>query len=101
MGACSVNNSRNLVVAACKHVDRAVALYDKANATSEPNQREALLAASLKELRYALSKASVAASQDHTWDALSATIAETSRIPEKDAIGPLTQQCSAIESGAQ
>ncbi|MGH7750687.1 MAG: hypothetical protein ACREQ5_38840 [Candidatus Dormibacteria bacterium] len=52
-------------------------------------------AAALEELRAALPIAALAATQDGQWQALDATLSESSRVTEANLVPALTRECAA------
>jgi hypothetical protein len=85
---------------ACVEVTRSIALYEKA-AGEPPAAAKRLRAEALVELRRALRPAALAGSAGGQYEALQATLSESSRVPEAKLIGALAAQCAAATSGSR
>jgi hypothetical protein len=96
---CADSAALGLVRQACHHVRLSLALYRQAQ-----NQPDATLAAdersrAASQLQTASPLAAEAAGQAPQWQALMATLAENSRLPESDLVSALRQQCAVVQTG--
>jgi hypothetical protein len=96
---CADSAALGLVHQACHRVDLSLALYQRSL-----NQPDAAVAARDKEkaealLQDAVPLATQAAGEAPQWQALMATVGETSRLPESDLVPALQAQCSASLMG--
>ncbi len=96
---CANGAALGLVQQACHHVQLSLQIYQSAQ--RQPN---AALAASERaraaaQLTAASPLAAEAAGQAPQWQALMATLAENSRLPESDLVGALRQQCAVAQTG--
>ena len=94
LAGCANSAALGLVHQACHRVDASVALYQRAL-----TQPDAAVAARDKEraealLQDAVPLATQAAGEAPQWQALMATVGETSRLPESDLVPALQAQCS-------
>ena len=96
--ACSGNGAAALGHSSCLDVARALNLYREAQRSADPAVQRRDETASLVDLREALRPAALAAGEDTDWQALEATLSETSRVPEADLIEALQSQCAATLS---
>ena len=97
--ACGTGGSSS-ATAACRHVDRSLALFDQAQHAGDPAVATSLTNQAYVELRVALPLAADAAAADGRWQALMTTLSETSSVPEKDLVTALSAQCSAANLSA-
>jgi hypothetical protein len=97
---CSSQSADALGQEACRHVDRALALYARAS-HERPDRARADRAAALGELRLALAPASLAGSGGGSWQALMATLSESSRVPARYLVTALRAQCPERASAAR
>jgi hypothetical protein len=102
VSGCASSDGLNLAKQACTHVDRSLTMYrlsqkDPGTPKSAGEQMEAV-----KQLTVALPLAATAAGEASQWQALMATLSQTSREPESDLAYALQQQCAvAQDNGAQ
>jgi hypothetical protein len=102
VSGCANSAGLSLAKQACSHVDRSLAIYrqsqrDPGTQKSADQQVEAM-----KQLTVALPLAATAAGEASQWQALMATLSESSRLPESDLTYALGQQCAVAEgNGAQ
>ncbi len=94
LAGCANTNASALVHQACGHVNDSLSLYERSltepqpSATTDQNQ-------ALAQLRDAMPIAATAAGEAPEWQALMATLAESSRgVPESYLVGALRQQCA-------
>jgi hypothetical protein len=96
---CANGDALGLVRQACHHVKLSLALYHESeretNATVAADDR----AQAQDELQAASPLAAQAAGQAPQWQALMATLAETSRLPEADVVPALQLQCAVAQNG--
>ncbi len=100
LASCANQRGTALAEQACIKVNKSIAIYDYAVHTSNPVTRDTLMARSLALLRTALPTSAIAAGEDPSWQALSATLSESSRVPESYIIHALSRECAVIDSGA-
>jgi hypothetical protein len=96
---CASSAALGLVQQACHHVQISLALYrasqrapSSAVANQELNEAES-------QLQTASPLASEAAGEAPQWQALMATLAENSRLPESDLVSALQDQCAVAQNG--
>lgn len=95
LGGCGSGPSAGaLVEQACTHVGRSIALYDQASHESGATARHTK-ADALVQLRKALRPAALAGSAGGQYQALQATLSESSRVPERQLVSALSAQCAA------
>ncbi len=99
LAGCADSAAAGLVRQACHHVKLSLSLYQ-----ASLRETDATLAArdrdrAESELQAAAPLASEAAGQAPQWQALMATLAETSRLPESDLVEALQAQCAATQTG--
>ena len=99
LGACGSAGGGGLAQEACAHVNRSIALYDKA-AREQGAAAAATRKAALVELRRALRPAALAGSAGGQFQALQATLSESSRVPESQLVSALSAQCAAAQAVA-
>ncbi len=78
---------------ACAHVSRSIALYQQAEQATAKAAAYRLRKEALAELVAAEAEAGRAALASSKWQALMATVSESSRVPESYLIHALTRQC--------
>ena len=88
------NQATSLASQACAHVERGLTAERKA-ASASHLQAVRLRAEALDQIRTALPLAAVAAGENTAWQALEATLSESSRVPLKDLVNALTAQCAS------
>ncbi len=100
LASCASQAGTALAQKACVEVNKSIAIYNSAMHTTNPTTRNTLLAHSLALLRTALPTSAVAAGENPSWQALSATLSESSRVPESYIVHALSRECTVIDSGA-
>ena len=95
LAGCSGSGSGSLAAQACTHIERGLAAAHKAG-TGTPAQAAKLRADALAQIRAAVPLAAVAAGEDTTWQALEATLSESSRVPLKYLLPALSAQCAGV-----
>jgi hypothetical protein len=99
LSSCGGGGANALGNVACTHVERSLTLYQQSTQASGATA-QALATKAGDELRSALRPASLAASQDGAdWQALAATISESSRVAESHLVHALTVECAASPAG--
>jgi hypothetical protein len=100
LAGCADSAARGLVVQACQHVTKSLTLYRESE--TEPNAARAARERTEAQiqLQTAAPIASVAAGQAPQWQALMATLSESSRLPESSLVPALKAQCAAVTSGS-
>ncbi len=93
--ACGTQDGLALARKACGHVERSIALYKRSEKLSNPKNAAQLQTAALIQLRYAEPIAADATTDSTQWQALMATLSESSRVPEAHLIHALTAQCNS------
>ncbi|NNN22768.1 MAG: hypothetical protein HKL80_12295 [Acidimicrobiales bacterium] len=99
LSACSTSDALSLARQACTYVQSSINQYNAATKNKDPKAASVQYASALLDLRKAEPLASIAAGEDTQWQALQATLSESSRVPEKNLIYSLTQQCQSAKSG--
>ena len=97
--ACANGDAHALVVQACRHVTLSLSLYRRAQSQTDAAMAERQRNDAEFQLQLAAPLAAVAAGQAPQWQALMATLSETSRLPESDLVPALTAQCAAAQNG--
>jgi len=95
IAGCSSQDSQALVNRACSHIERGLAAAHEAASVS-PAQAMQLQAEALDQIRAAVPLVAVAAGEDTTWQALEATLSESSRVPLRYLLPALAAQCAGI-----
>jgi hypothetical protein len=93
LAACGAVNDN--AVAACHQVNRAIATYEHA-LTLTGGAKKVAISHATAQLDTALGDAASATSQDGSYNALMTTIGEAARVPLKNLVPSLRQQCGAI-----
>ncbi|HVC24287.1 MAG TPA: hypothetical protein VND23_00890 [Acidimicrobiales bacterium] len=83
---------------ACAEVATSLRQFDAAQRSRDAHAASALRASALTALRRALPLAALAASSDGQWQALEATLSESSRVPESELVSALVAQCTGSVS---
>jgi hypothetical protein len=96
LAGCSGSGSGALAAQACAHVERGLAAAHKAAGSQSSAQAAQLSAVALAQIRAAVPLAAVAAGEDTTWQALEATLSESSRVPLRYLLPALSAQCSGV-----
>ena len=92
MTACAAS-AGDLARASCAHVNKSLALYDKATRSTDPAAARTLKSQAYIELLAGIPIAAQAASHDIQWESLSTTLSEANRVPEATLIPALRSQC--------
>ncbi|HUZ20820.1 MAG TPA: hypothetical protein VMU75_09670 [Acidimicrobiales bacterium] len=79
---------------ACVEVSRSLRLFHQSESSPDPSKAASLRSQALIELRRALPSAALAGASDGQWQALMATLSESSRVPEADLVTALSAQCA-------
>lgn len=95
--ACAAS-AGDLARSSCAHVNASIALYEKAQRTSDPTAAQALGARAYIELLAAIPIAAQAAYHDIQWESLSATLSEANRVPESELLPSLRAQCQNADA---
>ena len=93
LSACSGASGNHLAKLACAHVSRSIALYQQAERLTNNAMANKLRKEAISELVSAEAEAGQAALASSRWQALMATVSESSRVPESYLIHALTRQC--------
>jgi hypothetical protein len=96
---CANSAALGLVRQACHHVAISVALYHEAQKQSDPTLAAKERGQAEDQLGQASPLAAIAAGEASQWQALMATLAENSRLPESDLVPALQAQCAGVQSG--
>jgi hypothetical protein len=99
VAGCAGQNGLDLARQACRHVETSLSLYQQSQVDPPPADAQVLAAKALVELRTALPLASLAASDSGEWQALRATLAESSRVREANLVTALHAQCQDAFAG--
>jgi len=101
LASCSSDGQSNaLGHEACVDVARSIKSYDAAQHEIHPAVAATDRSHAQVELRAALRPAALAGSSDGNWQALMATLSESSRVPENLLIPALNAQCAATIRGS-
>jgi hypothetical protein len=92
--SCSSQDSGSLAGQACTHIERGITAAHEA--ALRPAQAARLRAEALAQIRAAVPLAAVAAGEDTTWQALEATLSESSRVPLHYLLPALQAQCAGV-----
>jgi hypothetical protein len=93
--SCSSNGAAGLASQACAHIERGLAAAGKESSAS-PARAARLQVEVLAQIRAAVPLAAVAAGEDTTWQALEATLSESSRVPVHYLLPALAAQCAGV-----
>jgi hypothetical protein len=94
---CGTQNGNALAKQACTDVNASIALYDSSIAAKNPAKKMQLQNEAYERLQLALQPAALADGDNGQWQALMATISESSRVPEGVLVSALRQQCSVAD----
>jgi hypothetical protein len=100
LSGCADSAARGLVVQACKHVTLSLTLFRESEVEANPARAAHERNEAQIQLQTAAPIATVAAGQAPQWQALMATLSESSRLPESSLVPALTAQCAAVTSGS-
>jgi hypothetical protein len=92
---CSGQDSQALADQACTHVEHGLTAEHEA-ASAGAAQATQLRADALGQIRDAVPLAAEAAGEDTTWQALEATLSESSRVPLSYLLPALAAQCAGV-----
>lgn len=96
LGGCSSSDARALAAQACRHVERGLAEEQQASTAGSAARASALRTLALNEIRQAVPFAAEAAGDDTSWQALEATLGESSRVPVRYLLPALSAQCAGV-----
>ena len=99
LAGCASQAAFGLVQQACRHVERSLALYRSSQTQPDPAVAARQQAQAQSQLQAASPLASEAAGQAPQWQALMATLAENTRLPESDLVHALSAQCASVRDG--
>jgi hypothetical protein len=99
LAGCADSAALGLVQQACHHVKISLALYQASEHEANAQVASQDLAQAQAQLQTASHLAAEAAGQAPQWQALMATLAENSRLPESDLVQALQQQCAVAQTG--
>ena len=94
----NVASAGDLARASCTHVNASIRLLGQAAHTPDATRADALRAKAYLQLLEAIPIAAQAAYHDIEWQALSTTLSEANRVPERELIPSLQTQCQAADS---
>lgn len=95
LSGCANQDGLALARQACQHVDISLAMYRSAQSSPSSPESARQLTKALQQLRTALPIAAKATGEAQQWQALMATLAESTRVPESDLVSALQAQCAA------
>ncbi len=95
LAACGASAGAN-AKEACGFVDQSIAQFNQANSEANPGLAKAQQKKALDLLGSALPLASVAAGSNGVYQALMATLSESSRVPEKLLVNALSRECAQV-----
>ncbi len=99
LAACG-QDSNALGHKACVEVSRSLRLFHQSQSDPDPSKAASQRNQALIDLRLALPSAALAGASDGQWEALMATLSESSRVPEADLVTALSAQCAqTLSSG--
>ncbi len=99
LAGCANGAALGLVREACHDVKISLALYAASERVTDAKVAAEDRARAVSELQTASPLAAEAAGQAPQWQALMATLAENSRLPESDLVPALQQQCVVAQTG--
>jgi len=97
LSGCANSAALALARRACGDVNRSLALYQSAETSPGSAKAAVEREEALGELRTALPIAATAAGEAPQWQALMATLSESSRMPESDLAYALSAQCAVAD----
>ncbi len=95
LSSCGGSQAAALGHTACVDVATSLREFAASRRDATPASARRERAQALDELRRALPPAALAGSGGGAWEALTATLSESSRVPEVDLVDALTAQCAA------
>jgi hypothetical protein len=96
---CADSAAFGLVRQACHNVSASLALYRKAEKEPDPKLAARERSRAETQLENASPLATEAAGEAPQWQALMATLAESSRLPEANLVQALQAQCAVVQTG--
>jgi len=99
LAGCADQAAFGLVQQACHHVEISLSLYRSSQSQSDPALAAHDLAQAQSQLQTASPLATEAAGEAPQWQALMATLAENTRLPESDLVHALSAQCASVRDG--
>jgi hypothetical protein len=99
-GCASNAGGLSLARRACQHVDTSLSIYRTAEEDPASSAFAGEQARANEQLREALPIAASAAGESSQWQALMATLSESTRLPESDLEPALQAQCAATYGGS-
>ena len=99
LAGCANQAAFGLVQQACRHVEASLSLYRSSQSQADPTVAAHDLARAQTQLQTASPLASEAAGEAPQWQALMATLAENTRLPESDLVHALSAQCASVRDG--
>ena len=96
---CANGAALGLVRQACQHVTVSIKFYDAARNAPDAQRAAYDREQAQDQLQIASPLAAEAAGQEPQWQALMATLAENSRLPEANLVGALQDQCASVRNG--
>ena len=97
LAACGAS-AGDLARASCSHVNTSLRLLTRAGQATDPVAATKLRNQAYLALLPAIPIAAQASYHDITWEALSTTLSEASRVPEADLVPALRAQCQRADS---
>ena len=94
LAGCSSQSSGALEHKACVEVGHSLSVFQQAQSDADPASASALKQKAMSALRSALHPAALAAAQSSDYQALAATLSESSRVPESELVQALGAQCA-------
>ena len=92
---CSAQDARALASQACRHVEQGLSEEQQAGRAGAARGAE-LRTLALDQIRDAVPYAAEAAGDDTSWQALEATLGESSRVPVRYLLPALSAQCAGV-----
>ena len=99
LAGCGSGGGASLAQQACGDVSHSLSLY-RSSSHAPPATATRLRQEALVELRRALRPAALAGSAGGQYQALQATLSESSRVPESRLVDALSAQCAATQASA-
>jgi predicted nicotinamide N-methyase len=99
LAGCANSAALGLVRQACQHVTMSIKFYDAARTAPDAQRAAHDREQAQDQLQIASPLAAEAAGQSPQWQALMATLAENSRLPEANLVSALQDQCASVYNG--
>lgn len=99
LASCGGTSSGALGHEACLEVSTSLRYYAAAQRATSAGFAATDRARAVNALHHALQPAALAASSDGQWQALEATLSESSRVPESELVTALSAQCAQTLAG--